>query len=215
MSRSYLIDFENVHEYGLKNIRFGRDDMIYLFYTAHAAKIELDALSEIKAAVKFIKVNAGKQSLDMHLVSYLGHILRDDSKEYIIVSNDTDFDGVLQFWQNRGYSVTRQDIDLGNKAPLALPVKDQPFKNQQQKELPTKDLQQKDQTIPESTQINNKIMSIYSKANVDHKIAGAIASLVVKNLGDPNRKSVIYRNIVKQYGQKKGLEYYTYIKKEL
>ena len=69
----FLIDFENVHEKGLEGIgQLGPQDTVHLFYTKNASKISLDILSEIQAKLKFHKVNVGKQSLDMQLVSYLG-----------------------------------------------------------------------------------------------------------------------------------------------
>ena len=113
----YLIDYENVREHGLKNITYKRDDMIYLFYTENAAKIELDALSEIEAAMKFIKVAAGKQSLDMHLISYLGYLISEQNgrTEFVIVSNDTGYDGVLRFWQNKGYKTSRRLVNTAAK----------------------------------------------------------------------------------------------------
>ena len=114
----YLIDYENVREHGLKNIRYKKDDMIYLFYTANAAKIELDALSEIEAAMKFIKVAAGKQSLDMHLISYLGYLIceHEGNAEFVIVSNDAGYDGVLRFWQAKGYKCSRRLINTAQRS---------------------------------------------------------------------------------------------------
>ena len=114
----YLIDYENVREHGLKNIRYKKDDMIYLFYTANAAKIELDALSEIEAAMKFIKVAAGKQSLDMHLISYLGYLIceHEGRAEFVIVSNDAGYDGVLRFWQAKGYKCSRRLINTAQRS---------------------------------------------------------------------------------------------------
>ncbi len=113
----YLIDYENVREHGLKNITYKKDDMIYLFYTENAAKIELDALSEIEAAMKFIKVAAGKQSLDMHLISYLGYLIceKGNNTEFVIVSNDTGYDGVLRFWQGKGYKTSRRLVNTAQK----------------------------------------------------------------------------------------------------
>ncbi len=50
-------------------------------------------------------VPARKQSLDMHLVSYLGHLLGSCGKQYayVIVSKDTDYDNIIKFWKEEGY----------------------------------------------------------------------------------------------------------------
>lgn len=50
-------------------------------------------------------VPARKQSLDMHLVSYLGHLLAKHGKQcaYVIVSKDKDYDNIINFWKEEGY----------------------------------------------------------------------------------------------------------------
>lgn len=106
MAVHYLIDFENVREDGLAAVRTAQaGDTVYLIYTANAAKINLDAMAGMHAGLKIIKVAAGKQSLDMHLVSIMGFLLnafgQDDS--YVVVSNDNGFDGVVNFWKSEGY----------------------------------------------------------------------------------------------------------------
>ena len=106
----FLIDFENVHEKGLEGIgQLGPQDTVHLFYTKNASKISLDILSEIQAKLKFHKVNVGKQSLDMQLVSYLGFLIGTIGKEpeYIIVSNDTGFVNTLAFWGEKDTKISQ------------------------------------------------------------------------------------------------------------
>ena len=46
-----------------------------------------------------------KESVDKHLVSYLGYLLGFHGKQdaYVIVSNDTGYDNIISFWKNEGY----------------------------------------------------------------------------------------------------------------
>lgn len=107
METFYLIDFENVHDEGLKNKTLEKNNHIHIFYTENAPKISLDYAEGITPH----KVPAGKQSLDMHLVSYLGYLLCNKGKQcsYVIISKDSDYDNIIKFWKEVGYqNISRQ-----------------------------------------------------------------------------------------------------------
>ena len=102
----YLIDFENVNEVGLAGCeQLKSTDYIHLFYTDHTRKINLDLCANHGNARLFLhKAPAGKQSLDMHLVSYLGYLIgRNHGRNYsyIIISHDTDYDNLIKFWKEK------------------------------------------------------------------------------------------------------------------
>lgn len=193
MKTHYLIDFENVHEDGIKVLNRACDaDTIYLFYTQNAAKIGLDALAVINARICVIKVAAGKQSLDMHLVSYLGYLLWKYGKEdeYIIVSNDTDFDSVLDHWRNEyGYEHLSR---LGTGSRTAVQEQDSRY-----------------------SALNEKLGVLLAKGDAESSAAEGVIAAVVKYYDEQNRKQQIYIELIKRFGQKNGLRYYNLIKKEL
>lgn len=100
----YLIDFENVHEDGLIcSKKLTQHDHIHIFSTTNAPKISLEKLASFNYAAQFSHViPAGKQSLDMHLVSYLGYLIGSNTNnrcKYIIISRDTDYDNVISFFK--------------------------------------------------------------------------------------------------------------------
>lgn len=72
----YLIDYENVHNEGLENIKtLSETDHVYIFYTENAPKISMDnVFSNKKIDMKGYKAPTGNQSLDKHLVLSLIHI---------------------------------------------------------------------------------------------------------------------------------------------
>lgn len=103
----YLVDFENVHDEGLENITALKPtDHVYIFSTQSALKIRMDIVFAKGIDIKGYIVPAAKQSVDMHLVSYLGHLLGIHGKDcsYIIVSKDTDYDNIVKFWKEEGWS---------------------------------------------------------------------------------------------------------------
>lgn len=107
METFYLIDFENVHNEGLENIdSLSQTDHVHIFSTRNALNIRMDIVFSKGVDIKGHIVPACKQSLDMHLVSYLGHLLGIHGKQcaYVIVSKDTNYDNIIKFWKEEGYS---------------------------------------------------------------------------------------------------------------
>lgn len=105
MSTTYLIDFENVNDLGMNGIhKLTEEDSVYIVYTNNANRICLDWFDGVKAPISVVHVQTGNQSLDMHLVSFLGYLLgqeTDAERRYIIVSQDSDYEAVAAFWCSR------------------------------------------------------------------------------------------------------------------
>lgn len=112
MEKYYLIDYENVHGNGLNGCdQLTNSDHVYLFYTANVPNVPWDIEdSHGKADINKVKVSGGKQSLDMHLVSYLGYLIghNKDRCVYIIISKDKDYDKIINFWKEKDVSIFRQ-----------------------------------------------------------------------------------------------------------
>lgn len=96
----YLIDYENVRNLrgvgGLKE-----NDKVIVFYTKNANMIAVDDHVEIqnsKASVDFKQVHTGKNALDFQLSSYLGFLVGQNIEGICVISKDTGFDCVIDFW---------------------------------------------------------------------------------------------------------------------
>ena len=188
---------------------------------------------------------AGKQSADIHIGSYLGYLAGKNGKDckVVIVSKDTDFDNVVKFWKKEtGMAAIRQE-QIKKKRTSKQQQKEQSTPKQQQKKQPEPKLQQKKQATPkqqkkqppvvtdkatikvrksgttvsseDKTAINSEIQRILSKAGFSNDIISFVASTVVKNLRQNNGKQQIYRAIISQYGQNKGLAIYNQIKRHI
>ena len=120
MGTYYLIDFENVHNDGISNIEnMAKDDHVHVFSTQNATNIRQD-IFWLNGDIKSHLVPARKQSLDMHLVSYLGYLLGVNGKEssYVIVSKDKDYDNIVKFWKEKGYpNISRKEKLPGKITP--------------------------------------------------------------------------------------------------
>lgn len=125
MDTFYLIDFENVHNSGIETIDcLTKEDHVHIFSTQNALDIRPD-IFWLNGDIQSHLVPARKQSLDMHLVSYLGYLLGTHGRQcsYIIVSNDTDYDNIIKYWREEGYpNVLRRKTLSAIKAPKATPT---------------------------------------------------------------------------------------------
>ena len=64
-------------------------ECVHIFSTANAPYININELSSLKGKLDIHKVPAGKESLDMNLVSYLGYLIHKNKNKkviYIIIS---------------------------------------------------------------------------------------------------------------------------------
>lgn len=181
----------------------------------------MDALSGIEASVRFVPVPSGKQSLDMHLATWLGYEISQgtDAYNYCIVSNDLDYDSIIQFWKARNISVSRLPVKTSHRTPT------EPFSEAQT----ALDQKETDQSQPTSSStknitanspsqraaLNERIMKMCSAANIDQKTSGAVASVVLKHYFGPNRKKEIYESLTKAHGVKAGARYYRIVKQTL
>ena len=233
----FLIDFENVHEKGLEGIgELSPDDAVHLFYTKNASKISLDILSEVKAKLAFHKVNVGKQSLDMQLVSYLGYLIGTvgHDPEYIIISNDTGFGNTLSFWGDKKVRLSQapmmclfEPTPVSHAAAVpAAPASSLPpetavsdaVQTETDQDIPVP-VQQAPQPSPPAargatlkTQMNNRITVALRDKKVESEKIGKVTAAVMKLYGYKNFRQAAYREIIRLYGQKEGLELYNIIK---
>ena len=117
METYYLIDFENVHNDGIANIEsMTKEDHVHIFSTQNATNIRQD-IFWLNGDIKSHLVPIRKQSLDMHLVSYLGYLLGIHGRDcnYVIISKDKDYDNIVKFWQEEGcFNISRKEKLLGN-----------------------------------------------------------------------------------------------------
>lgn len=216
----YLIDYENVSSAGLAGCeKLNKSDHIVIFFTTNAKKIDMTDIADHGATeLKMVEVPAGKQSIDIHISSYLGYLAgkyEEEKCSVVIVSKDTDFDNIIKFWKNKmGIKASRtQQIKMPDPEPLVQELPD----------LESSDPQPADQTevkaisakSKERRAVNNEIMKLVSKAGYTNDVITYVASTVVKNLGVKNGKQQIYRTIVSKYGQLKGREVYNHIKKHI
>lgn len=133
----YFVDYENVHSEGIVDCsELEQGDIVYVFYTEQAKNITLDILEQFtRRGIRLELDKAGtgaKNALDFQLSSYLGYVIAKHETEplrYVIVSKDTGFDRLVQFWGEKGIQILRQP---------GISVKEEPKKEKAVKESKSK-----------------------------------------------------------------------------
>ncbi len=144
----YLIDYENVGMKGLNGIgQLSENDKVYIFYGKNAGSVSFETLEQIinsPAKVNCLRaLKSAKNYLDFQLVTFSGFLVAHlDDKEYKIISKDTGFDAVVDFWNARqdstgGVRFTRQETVINmidgekKKGKIVKKVTSDRFKHQQ------------------------------------------------------------------------------------
>lgn len=116
---TYLIDYENTSFHGLEGFKkLAPQDTVVVFLGAKNGNStmpvevvrELTWLGERPLLLWKRSKKTSKNYLDLQLVSYLGSLIGDSEikeTEYVIVSNDRDFDAAVDFWAER-----RRDVSI-------------------------------------------------------------------------------------------------------
>jgi hypothetical protein len=117
----YLIDYENAGKNGLKGYeKLSSSDFIHLFYTDNSKNITLDIFTNYgKAELDIKKVPAGDQSLDKHLIAYLGYLVGKNANkktEYVIISSDKGYDKVGEFLREK----CENNISFSRRSTIAV-----------------------------------------------------------------------------------------------
>lgn len=118
---TYLIDYENTGVKGLFGIeQLKEDDLIIIFYGPKTGAVPFDEhvkICQAASQVKYIKTTkTAKNYLDFQLTTYLGYLVgQTDVKEYYVISKDSGYDSVIDFWKKWGIRIVRKENIAGQK----------------------------------------------------------------------------------------------------
>ncbi len=191
----YLIDYENVHGDGLSGCQdLGKTDHIVIFFTQNAKNIDMRDISRHgEADLEMIEVPAGKQSTDMHIGSYLGYLAGKLGSKctVVIVSNDTDFDKVIDFWEEKiGIAVSRSQ-----QIKKKTTTKSQPKKLQ----ISSTSKNTIRVSSAKKTMLNQEVMKTVINAGFDASVANSVAQIATGLYGDEHMLSEVHNELKEKY----------------
>ncbi len=168
----YLVDYENDAKKELKNIKFDPKDELIFFYTENCATLNLDYLNEKKVQLQVVRVEPGKQAVDMCLGTFLGELIKENC-EYIIISNDKDFDSVVNNWKKR-IKISRRgnspEKENNKKTNNNKETKNQKIKEKKTDQKNNESKKQKENANGKSKNASNKTSSVSNKNNNKTKL---------------------------------------------
>lgn len=130
MKRRYiLIDTENVQNHWFKLLEdIRKKDKILVFYTQNHSK-RLDRCIENNPdnkRIRWIECVSGINALDYQLMGVLAYLINQHPKaEFIIYSNDRDYQERVAYWIERGANVERRGFSLKQKKKKPTKTKEQ------------------------------------------------------------------------------------------
>ena len=215
MDTYYLVDYENVGSTGVSKCDgLEKTDHLHIFYTENAKKIDLDIVADHGDAEFVIhKVPIKSQSVDMHIVSYMGYLIGKSGGEKIrivIISKDTDFDNLIKFWSEEAELSRKPKMAVSRKKPQQPKKTSQP-KSKKQPANNEESAVKKANVDPEmKTQLNAEIQKTLSQGGFDNRTINNVAKLVGKHYGAGELKRDVHNALMKSY--KKHDEIYKAIK---
>ena len=217
MRRVYLVDFENVHDLGLDGIcELHRRDLVVIFYSNNANKIVLDAFTNTKATIKFIKVECGtSNALDFQLVGYLCRKAKKWNK-YYIVSKDKGYTPVIRLLANEGIKVFEANtikafLEKSETSVASDSEKIISMDAHQNTKYIEKDNSYYEEKIAENDPITEIAVIIMEKIGVYP--ADDMMQLIIEGLQTTVTKSDFYIFCTKNMGQAAGQTFYSKVRK--
>lgn len=188
----YLIDFENVNDAGLAcQNQLGNHDHIHIFSTKNASKISIESLENFNN-IDFNShiIPAGEQSLDKHLIAYLGYLIGKNSPQkckYIIVSKDKGYDNIISFFKGFTSSTITRQLKIASIPPKTT--------------VTTKTASTSCRKTSSSikTQLNTEIQRSISTAGYDKTVSNTVASIVSKHYGSEQFSQNIHNELRATY----------------
>ncbi|MBO7676889.1 MAG: hypothetical protein J6S49_05190 [Erysipelotrichaceae bacterium] len=228
---AYLIDSENVGSTWANLLQEGKKFDLYIFVTENAKSLNFSLLKELtnenNHRINIIECYPGKNSLDFYLSSYLGYLIgKNRHSSYLVVSQDTGFDHVIDYWKSEGYDVTRINTKPEKKKPVrkakvnkdsetrVIAKKEVPAENKEAKKVPAKKKTKATKPKKESDQSKDLLKNLlkdYPENEID-EIKKLLDSTPADKRSDKNH---IYRKLVRKFKNEKGLAIYTLIKKDI
>lgn len=199
METHYLIDYENNGKNGLKGCeKLTSTDHIHLFYTDNSKNTTLDIFTNHgEAELDIKKVPTGDQSLDKHLIAYLGYLVGKNSSkqtEYVIISSDKGYDKVGAFLHNECNS----RITVTRRSKIA----DKPIP--QKKKIPQKTEEQTKSFEVDSakkTKLNQQIQQVLSLSEINYRsgVMNEVAKVVTSLYGNERFMNEVHNALRSMY----------------
>ena len=209
----FLVDFENVRNLGMRGTEFLlRSDCVVLFYSEAAPAIEQRHLNNIQLSgcgfeiCKLLKKR--KNGLDFYIATKVGALFgAERCQNLVIVSNDSGFQAVREYWQDR--SGTKHRVALSESIEHGILAANE---NSERADLIRSCRKNVDiGNFYAAYQENLKLQRMLQEAFSGTAFTGRLKE--IKEILKPGATpKVIYLDSLRHFGRKEGQEIYRILK---
>ncbi|MGI6511978.1 MAG: PIN domain-containing protein [Catenisphaera adipataccumulans] len=212
----FLVDTENIgSSWTILLERKTKLDRILLFYTENSPYIsypDMKYICQYPNEFEMVACNTGRNGLDFQLVSYLGYLLKSAPKtRYVIFSNDTGYDPVVQFWCQRGIKLSRisqREIEAKLQASQPKPAA-KPDKTKKPSQASADDSK-----LPAVADDKHQIVTdMVKRQKMPKDKATKVRSILLSE--DLNNLADIHNDLVKSFGVEEGSQLYKQLKPDI
>lgn len=231
---AYLIDSENVGSTWTSLLQGNDKFELYICVTENAKSLNFSLLKELteerRYKINIIECEPGKNSLDFYLSSYLGYLIgKGKHSSYTIVSQDTGYDHVIEYWKKEGYDVSRINTKPETKrrstrrktaekkpAKTAAPnVNSETRIITKKQDSPGRKNSGRQQNTAKKGGARRELLNRLLKDYPENEIEGIRNLLDGIEADKRDDKNYIYHELIRKYKKNKGLAIYNLLKKDL
>ena len=220
MDTYYLVDFENVNRKGMNGSdTLKKTDHVHLFFTDNSKKIEMDIISNCGASEFTLhKVPMGNQSLDKHLIAYLGYLIGFNQKKkcaYVIVGDDKGYDNIIAFLkeQNGEAQISRQLQIVDGKSGKQTKKTGAEKGSKSTGKIGTRS-KKTEKTSQAKEELQSEVRRVVEQYYGD-LTTNDVVSIVEKHVGDEHWTRNIHNELLSTYDETDAKQLYDLIKPSL
>ena len=212
----FMIDFENIGSRGLQGAEYLQpDDFVTIFYSQSCMKIEKRRFCQVKESGCDFQIcklqKPRKNALDFYIASRIGEIYGQGyTGMTAIVSNDTGFQAVREYWKNCA-AVSREIILRPDIEQCIAVSEENSFRQrricQERQEIR---LEEEYEKYAEQQRIRKSLEESFT-----HTCYEDFIEQIMNLTESPKPLRNLYRDFLKQFGRKDGLNIYREVKQIL
>lgn len=211
----FMIDLENTRSKGLQGAEYlSPDDQVTIFYSQSCMRVERGRLQQIVDAGSFLDIcrlqKTGKNALDFYITSKIGEVFGGGYQGTVaIVSNDKGYCAVQDYWAKCAKPSRRVILHSNIEQCIGSAKEDSQRGRLIQEKLQEVNLETQYGLYEEHLKTRQTLEVIFADTAY-RELLGQIVNLVEAQKGHERR--LLYLDILKSFGRKRGLDIYTRIK---
>ena len=209
----FLIDYENVHNLGMQGTEYLLpSDYVIVFYSKSSPNMELRHLNDIQNSGCGFEVckllTKRKNGLDFYVATKVGELFgAERCKNAVLISNDTGFQAIRDFWQERSGTKHRVALSESIEQGIITAGENSERANSIRAGRKAMDIGQFYAAYQENLRLQQTLRVVFDGTAYSDRLSDI--QDILKSGSSPK---VIYLDSLRRFGRKDGQEIYRIIK---